>query len=252
MEQENLIKHFKLERIIHLKGILRCKEGIHIGGTKEFSEIGDIENPVIKNPLTNLPYIPGSSIKGKCRSYLEKKYKGTDGGPYGGEAKEKLKNGEPCNCGKCFVCKLFGHTNSKGTTGPTRLLFRDCEMTEEWQKKYKRVMEQKGPSVFEIKTETAIDRRSGTAMRGSLRKYERVPPGTEFDFELTVRIFEGDDEDKLIEKVEEMLKALNNEGIGGSVSRGSGRVEFVDDLEEMDEYPPPRIKQKDKNEINKN
>ena len=44
--------------------------------------------PVIKHPITKEPYIPGSSLKGKMRSTLERKY-------------DKVTNkGEPCGCGK--------------------------------------------------------------------------------------------------------------------------------------------------------
>jgi len=54
-----------------IKGILECVTGTRIGGTQEKFEIGGIDNPVIKDPLTDLPYIPGSSLKGKLRSLLE-------------------------------------------------------------------------------------------------------------------------------------------------------------------------------------
>ena len=35
-------------------------------------EIGGVDNPVIRNPLNKQPYIPGSSLRGKMRSQLEK------------------------------------------------------------------------------------------------------------------------------------------------------------------------------------
>ena len=44
--------------------------GLHIGGNKESYGIGGIDSPVIKDPLTNKPIIPGSSIKGKIRMLL--------------------------------------------------------------------------------------------------------------------------------------------------------------------------------------
>lgn len=44
---------------------LRAVTGLHIGGTAVGVAIGAVENPVIRDPLTNRPYIPGSSLKGK-------------------------------------------------------------------------------------------------------------------------------------------------------------------------------------------
>ncbi|MGB9716725.1 MAG: type III-A CRISPR-associated RAMP protein Csm3, partial [Thermodesulfovibrionales bacterium] len=55
-----------------IKGILECLTGIHIGASKENMEIGAIDSPVVRNPVTREPYIPGSSLKGKLRSLLEK------------------------------------------------------------------------------------------------------------------------------------------------------------------------------------
>src|SRR5512138_1439600 len=54
-----------------LKAKLKCKTGLHIGGSTTGVEIGGMENPVIKDPLTDKPYIPGSSLKGKLRSLTE-------------------------------------------------------------------------------------------------------------------------------------------------------------------------------------
>ena len=54
-----------------LKGKIECLTGLRIGGVTEGVEIGGLDNPVIKDPLTREPYIPGSSLKGKLRSHLE-------------------------------------------------------------------------------------------------------------------------------------------------------------------------------------
>jgi CRISPR-associated protein Csm3 len=63
--------NFRFQGKFVIKGILECVTGTRIGGTQEKFEIGGIDNPVIKDPLTDLPYIPGSSLKGKLRSLLE-------------------------------------------------------------------------------------------------------------------------------------------------------------------------------------
>ncbi len=49
---------------------IRLETGLHIGGVSCFAAIGAIDSPVIKDPITNLPIIPGSSLKGKMRTLL--------------------------------------------------------------------------------------------------------------------------------------------------------------------------------------
>lgn len=61
----------KLTRIHKLTGTLELITGLHIGGSNNEMHIGGTDNPVIKNPVTSEPYIPGSSLKGKIRSLLE-------------------------------------------------------------------------------------------------------------------------------------------------------------------------------------
>ena len=64
-------KSFQFQGKYIIKAELRCLTGLHIGGTQEGFEIGGIDNPVIKDPITKLPFIPGSALKGKMRSLLE-------------------------------------------------------------------------------------------------------------------------------------------------------------------------------------
>lgn len=51
---------------LKIEGTIKIETGLHIGGSTEFAAIGAIDSPVIKDSLTNLPIIPGSSLKGKC------------------------------------------------------------------------------------------------------------------------------------------------------------------------------------------
>ena len=101
-----------LNKHVPITAVLRCKTGTRIGGSKEELEIGGMENPIIRDPVDDLPYVPGSSLKGKMRSLLEYKYNkvGADG--------------SPCGCGlpldKCPVCTLFGpHKNPRHRLGPS-------------------------------------------------------------------------------------------------------------------------------------
>ncbi len=53
-----------------LSGDLHCETGLHIGAGKGSLEIGGADNPVVKDAF-GLPYIPGSSLRGRIRSLLE-------------------------------------------------------------------------------------------------------------------------------------------------------------------------------------
>jgi CRISPR-associated protein Csm3 len=61
----------QLTKIQKLTGQIELLSGLHIGSGNTEIHIGGTDNPVIKNPITQEPYIPGSSIKGKMRSLLE-------------------------------------------------------------------------------------------------------------------------------------------------------------------------------------
>jgi len=206
-----------------LKGKIKLLSGLHIGGNKDTIEIGGMDNPVIKNPVTGLPYIPGSSIKGKMRFLLEWKL-------------GKVTNSrEPHGCspdrGDCPVCRIFGNTDKDKKYGPTRLIVSDCELSEECLKKHS-----EGKLIYiEDKVENRINRLTGAAI--DPRHIERVPAGLVFDFGLTYKIFEITDDDKDNTKNvdelnwQEVLNALyylQEDALGGSGSRGYGKIVFVD------------------------
>src|SRR5579871_3991350 len=60
----------KLVGKLLLEGDITCQTGLHIGAGKGSLEIGGADNPVVKDAF-GLPYIPGSSLRGKLRSLLE-------------------------------------------------------------------------------------------------------------------------------------------------------------------------------------
>ncbi len=199
-------------------GKLEVATGLHIGGSTEAIEIGGIDNPIIKHPVTHEPYIPGSSLKGKMRSQMEKK-------------EGKIENdGKPCGCGKqaCMVCRVFGpHFNPRHNLGPTRILVRDAMLSEESRREMQEAM-QAGKSYIEIKTENIIDRNIGTAKHP--RQQERVPAGATFDLEIGVQVLDLDREQNMdvVGYVQKALKAVEESYIGGSGSRGYGKVRFTD------------------------
>lgn len=75
----------KLKKVIRIRSVLLAKTGLRIGMSRDQMAIGDLDNPVVRNPLTDEPYIPGSSLKGKLRYLLEWSL----GGDYILKAKER-------------------------------------------------------------------------------------------------------------------------------------------------------------------
>lgn len=220
--------NLKLIGIKRLKGIIRCETGLRIGGEKSTIEIGGVDNPVIRNPVDDYPYIPGSSIKGKVRTLLEYSLGKIDN------------DGKPhsCNNKKCPICLIFGPGNTKDSIdGPTRAIFRDAYLTEESKKKLKELKIKKGLLYVEEKTENVIDRIRGTAKFP--RTMERVPEGTEFEFEIVYRIFEvidnngnsdnGKTDEDNFKHLLDGLCLLQDDALGSSGSRGYGKVSiFID------------------------
>ena len=213
----------RLKNVITISGKIYCITGLCIGGSSNALEIGGISQEVIKNPLTKEPYIPGSSLKGKMRSELEKKY-----GSKKQVGKDKFITDEvnPCGCGKrnCLICTIFGvHNNKWAKSGPTRIIVRDAMFTEEFRSVIKNLPIAYG-SYLERKVENIIQRDTGKA--NSPRTIERIPEGASFNFEIILRVFEGDDAKAMLECVEEGLRLVELSYLGGNGSRGSGQVKF--------------------------
>jgi CRISPR-associated protein Csm3 len=57
---------------LRIASTLTVKTGLHIGGGGETLDIGGLDKSVIRDPVTQQPYLPGSSIKGKLRATLER------------------------------------------------------------------------------------------------------------------------------------------------------------------------------------
>jgi len=206
----------KFKEYITIKGYITCLTGLRVGGTKDTVGIGETDNPIIRHPITRLPYIPGSSFKGKLRSLVEVK-------PiYGTKTPE---TGKPCDCGGCNICNLFGHSNVRAGQHPSRLIFRDAVLVEDSEKELKEALP---GSYVEVKTEIAMNRNTGSAQQGALRQQERVPEGTQFDFEMVLRLYEEDNNlrKKYFELLSDGFQMLENDYLGGSGTRGYGKIEI--------------------------
>ncbi len=205
-----------------IKGKITLKSGLHIGAGDMEMQIGGTDNPVVKHPHTLEPYIPGSSIKGKVRALLELKsglmFK-TGGEPLqprhlNGLDEQQIRQAE-------IILKIFGSSGADSEElarlGPTRASFADCPLNDQWRKE----AVSKRLSFTEVKSENSINRIQGTAQNP--RFTERVPANAVFDFSISVKIFQHDEEE-LFDVLLQGLKLLEMDALGGSGSRGYGKV----------------------------
>ena len=207
-----------------ITGQIRLKSGLHIGAGKDSVEIGGIDNPVLKHPHTGEPYIPGSSIKGKLRFLMEwglGKIR-SDGQAWGfNDQLQTVKADDP-------ILRIFGNALKNWDGGPTRLMVRDCPLSETARERYLA----RPDTFFEEKTEVLIDRISGKARDGVGPRFtERVPAGVDFDFELVFRLYDtgdlGERDVACLNWTLQGLALLEQDALGGSGSRGYGRFEFI-------------------------
>lgn len=209
----------KWQKVVRLKFNIKLQEGTRIGGSGGGLEIGELVDAnlsAIRNPANDEFYVPGSSLKGKLRSVLERESGKTSNG-----------GREPCDCGRtdCMICKVFGaHKNTKPECGVTRIVVRDAFMTDDSRKQFLAAGAAGKPTV-EHKTENVINRKSGAAEHP--RTGERMLPDTAFGGEILLHIYEGDDSKKLAEFVRHGLGIIQEaSSLGAGGSRGSGRVSF--------------------------
>ncbi|MEW6667555.1 MAG: type III-A CRISPR-associated RAMP protein Csm3 [Thermodesulfobacteriota bacterium] len=210
-----------IERYL-LAGQIEVLTGLHIGAGKDAIEIGGIDSPVVKNPHTGEPYIPGSSLKGKLRCLMEWATNRieTDGKTWDGGGVT-----DPETLAQDPVLRVFGTTNKAWAAGPTRLLVRDGVLNEEWRKD----IIERGLPLTEEKFENNIDRIKGKAGVG-IRKTERVPAGAVFDFQMVYRVFDTGDagvvDREYVSQLLAAMRLLETDALGGSGSRGYGRIKF--------------------------
>ncbi len=215
-----------LKKVHRFEIQLELLSGMHITGGDDTFDIGGPDSQVIKNPLNGEPYIPGSSLKGKLRSLLDLKYGNVVEDKKKTKDKYDYKIDVNSEAKDCLV--LFEPTEGFNPQ-ITRGIFRDLVLTENSKKE---IQDALGERIFtEIKAENKINRFKGTA--DSPRFIERVPTGSCFVGYIDVMEFDGDPIDKLLDYLKEALDLLEYSFIGGSGSRGYGRVKVnCQELEE--------------------
>jgi CRISPR-associated protein Csm3 len=213
----------KLLYIKPISGKITLLSGLHIGADDTEMHIGGTDSPVVTHPHTREPYIPGSSIKGKVRSLLEMRtglMANTDGKPLNAKILKNLKGDE--RKAALAILQIFGTSGADGEDakqiGQARASFSDCSLSND----SKQLAEANNWPYMEVKSENSINRIKGTAE--SPRFMERVIAGLSFDFTVSLKEMEGDGD--LLDLLLEGLKMVELDALGGSGSRGYGRVQF--------------------------
>ena len=199
----------KLVKKIKIYTSITLITGLHIGGNSENVEIGGIDNPVVKLASKgDVPYIPGSSLKGKMRCLLEQ----AAGAPKVGLDKK--------------VNNLFGITESTAnntSNQPSKIIVRDAMLSDD-SKKMLLDCDNLDMPYTENKFENVIDRVRGIAQHP--RQTERVPAGAVFNAEFIINVWDDDDEQELMALFEKGLRLLENDYLVGNGSRGYGQTKL--------------------------
>lgn len=193
---------------IEITGTIILKTGMHIGASEAFAAIGAIDSPVARDPVSGLPYIPGSSLKGKMRSLLAKAYNTK-------KLSDKRDDDEE------MIKRLFGCSkNIDGNPQPSRLIFSDSILNNMED------LKKKGLSTpTEAKEENTINPLTAVA---NPRQIERVVKGAEFPLYIIYNAMDTDTIEEDFKLLADGIKLLQYDYIGGHGSRGYGRIEIKD------------------------
>jgi CRISPR-associated protein Csm3 len=233
-----MTKNIQIKGRVFVTFNIKAVTGLHIGGADAGIEIGGVDKTVVRDPLTNRPYIPGSSLKGKLRSLLEKYHglkqnqrMGASG--YIHSCGAEFRGSGPDVKGKqeyleCDVCQVFGVPGERDFSTPTRLVVRDTHLTPASAARLDETGRTDLPYT-EVKTEVSIDRVTSAA---NPRQMERVPAGSVFGpAELIYTVYDGDDcstagDIGRLTALVEGMQLLEDDYLGGLGTRGSGKIAF--------------------------
>jgi len=215
-----------------LSGELHCETGLHIGAGKGSLEIGGADNPVVKDAF-GMPYVPGSSLRGRLRSLLEQALGLTSPAElvYLSKRRGQEVRIHQSDRPDDEICLLFGRSpgrvervegdpiESKAAT-PARLTVYDSPLDPDSITVQMR--ENLDDEITEVKSENSIDR---ITSQSNPRTLERVPAGARFRVRMVLDVLCEEDK-ALAARLLEGLRLLEDDALGGGGSRGSGRVRF--------------------------
>lgn len=230
---------YNFENRYHIRGILRARTALSIGGRASLMPTGS-DLPVIKTP-DGVPFIPGSSLKGAIRAYVErimrtlqeagKKVNGhavwacdplDDKSSCLGKVVRKERNDTDTKKSdrdftqelwdkSCTVCRLFG-----SQLLASRVAFQDAILCNPESLVH----------MVEVRDGVGIDRDLGTARTGIKFDFETVPPGAEFDLHIIVENADEWEVGIVVVALESLGQGLL--ALGGKSTRGLGWMELTD------------------------
>ncbi|MEC4892639.1 MAG: type III-A CRISPR-associated RAMP protein Csm3 [Oscillatoria sp. PMC 1051.18] len=244
---------------------LIVKTGLHIGGGGENLDIGGLDKPVIRDPITQQPYLPGSSIKGKLRAILERWLKKPLNRPGGSGTyryeSDDLENGYTKisndkfiyfeGAKTCPLSRVFGSTGTNCWIKSSVASVQDLETKEKKiinDEEYTLIKGRNSPARLIVRdchlSESSVEKLkkidTGLYMTewkfensidrvtaaANPRQLERVPARTQFDFEM---VYTVENKEQAVEDLQNLaiaLAILEDDALGGHGSRGYGKVSF--------------------------
>ncbi|MHA1265521.1 MAG: type III CRISPR-associated RAMP protein Csx7 [Candidatus Helarchaeota archaeon] len=191
-----------------IKGKLINLHQLHIGTAEQ----GGLEGSLIDNQFIRIqrgndltPFIPGSSLKGVFRSFLER-----IASARGENVCDPLDTKSQCqkSLDVCIICSIFGSQSIA-----SHVLISDAYPISE---NYK----------MSIKPGVAINRVTGAAQRGALYTLETISPETQFSFEMIIENIDLKEDSSRAIYLRILLKELldGHLKVGGKTSAGLGTV----------------------------
>lgn len=258
--QKPLLGKFRLE------SKLLVETGLHIGGGGENLDIGGLDKPVIRDPLTRQPYLPGSSIKGKLRSILERLLRRPLNRP-GGSGTYRYESDDLADgfsevdgqfirfegARTCPLSRVFGSTGTNCWVPVTVVTSERLERSGNASRTIEGVECQKvkgrnAPARLIVR-DCHLDPVSAEKLRkidtglymtewkfengmdritaaANPRQLERVPAGSEFKFELVYTVEDASQAVEDLKNIAIAVAILEDDALGGHGSRGYGKVRF--------------------------
>ncbi|NJL92126.1 MAG: type III-A CRISPR-associated RAMP protein Csm3 [Coleofasciculaceae cyanobacterium SM2_1_6] len=248
-----------------LSSKLRVVTGLHIGSGGENLDIGGLDKAVMRNPLDKHPYLPGSSIKGKMRSILERFLNKPANRPGGSGTfryeSDDLVTGYSLNeiefigANTCEVSRVFGSTGTNCWL-PEAIVQQPDQGLERLGNdekifkgvKHLKVKGRNSPARLIVR-DCHLAQESAERLKSidtglymtewkfengidritaaaNPRQLERVPAGAEFEFELVYTVENPDQVVEDLKNIAIALAILEDDALGGHGSRGYGKIAF--------------------------
>ena len=176
-------------RSLKISGLIETKSRLHIGAGRDVSSFEEADSPLIRVNFKgiDIPYIPGSSLKGIFRSTTEHLLSSI-----GEKVCEPYDNRSNCfMAGKQLLDANRSHNYEKSINAISNLCLA-CKMFGGHNYSSHIFISESIPintaSVgFDISPNIAINRRDGTAIQGGLFTLEHINPNSRFNFQIQIK-----------------------------------------------------------------